>query len=301
MIAPDPAVQGTAEPGAAVEGWVPFLVNDTSNIILWFNSPFLGGNWADAWFALTDGASVPEFGPVAADPAAGLAPDAPAAFGATVRAGDFDVALLDHISGQAVYDIADFGLRALAGSGGTESWHAFYVRATNISDRPAFFSYTTLRLTDASGEPWDHLLALTPPQPDAAREIMPGATREGWAAIDLMPWASLDLMRVQPSTVADDARYITFSGDPVATEPTPQPVTDFASGDVVELSDTPVNLRADASINADIIAELDGSSTLTITGDMVEAEGYTWYPVTVDATGDSGFVVANYLTPSAVD
>jgi hypothetical protein len=301
MIAPDPAIQGAAEPGTAVEGWVPFLVNDTSSVLLWFNSPFLGGDWANAWFALTDGAAIPSFEPVADDPAAGLSPDAPAAFGATVRAGDFDVALVDHISGQAVYDIADFGLRALAGSGSTETWHAFFVRATNISDRPAFFSYTALRVTDTTGEPWDHLMALTPPQPDAAREIMPGATREGWAAIELMPWASLDLMRIQPSTVTDEPRYITFSGDPVAADPTPEPVQDLAEGDVVELSDTPVNLRADASVNGEIVAELDGSSTLTVTGDKVEADGYTWYPVTVDNTGDSGFVVANYLTPSTVD
>lgn len=301
MVAPDPAAQGRAEPGGTIEGWVPFLVNDPSNVLLWFNSPFLGGNWADAWFALTDGASLPAVAPGTDDPATGLSPDAPAAFGATVRAGDFDVALLDHISGQAVYDIADFGLRALAGSGGTETWHAFYIRATNISNRPAFFSYTALRATDGAGEPWDHLLALTPPQPDAAREIMPGITREGWAAIDLMPWASLDLMRIQPSTVADEARYISFSGDPVAAQPTPEPAQDLASGDVVELTDMPVNLRGDASINGEIIAELDGSSTLTITGDMVEAEGYTWYPVTVDATGESGFIVANYLAPSTVD
>jgi hypothetical protein len=301
MVAPEPVAQGSAEPGGTVEGWVPFLVNDTSNVLLWFNSPFLGGNWADAWFALTDGATIPAFGPVPADPGAGLSPDAPAPFGGTVRAGDFDVTVLDHISGQAVHDIADFGLRALAFSSGTGSWHAFYVRATNISDRPAFFSWTALRITDRSGEPWDHLLALSAPQPDAAREIMPGATREGWAAIDLMPWATMDLLRIQPSEVADAARYITFSGDPVAAQPTPEPVQDFAPGDVVELTDSPVNLRADASISGEIIAELDGSSTLTITGDKVETDGYTWYPAEVDATGESGFVVANYLAPSVVD
>ncbi len=214
MVAPEPVAQGTVEPGAAVEGWVPFLVNDTSNVLLWFNSPFLGGNWADAWFALTDGATVPDYGPIAADPAAGLTPDAPAAFGDTVRAGDFDVTLQDHISGQAVYDIADFGLRALAGSDSTDTWHAFYVRATNISERPAFFSFTALRLADTNGEPWDHLLALTAPQPDVAREIMPAATREGWAAIQLAPWASLDMVRVMPSRVADDARYVHARGSP---------------------------------------------------------------------------------------
>lgn len=299
MVAPDPVLQGSAGPGASIEGWVPFHVNDAGNVALWFDSPFLGGGWADAWFSLTEGATVPSFDPIPEDPGTGLSPDAPAPFGTTVRAGDFDVTLLDHISGQAVYDIADFGLQAL-GAASSGTWHAFYVRATNISDRPRFFSYTALRVTDPSGELWDHLLALTPPQPDAAREILPGASREGWCAIDLQPWASLDLLRVKPSAVADDARYITFSGGS-AVEAVPTPVAEFASGDVVELSDTPVNLRTDASASAEIIAELDGSSTLTITGDRVEADGYIWYPVTVDATGESGFVVANYLSPSSVD
>jgi hypothetical protein len=299
MVAPEPVLQGAVEPGATLEGWVPFQVNDASNVLLWFSSPFLGGSWANAWLALTADASFPTFDPIPDDSGLGTSPESPAPFGATVRAGDFDVTLLDHISGQAVYDIADFGLQAL-GVASSGTWHAFWVRATNISDRPAFFSYTALRIADTTGEPWDHLLALTPPQPDAAREILPGATREGWCAIDLSAWASLDLIQVLPSTQTDDARYITFSGDAAATTPA-APLEEFASGDVVELSDTPVNLRTDASTSADVVAELDGTSTLTVTGDKIEADGYIWYPVTVDATGESGFVVANYLVSSVVD
>jgi hypothetical protein len=300
MVAPQPSLQGRVEPGSSIEGWVPFQLNDTSNVLLWFNSPFLGGDWADAWFALTDGATVPAFDPVPQDPGNGLSPDAPASLGSTVRAGDFDVAILDHISGQAVYDIADFGLRAL-GLDYASTWHAFYVRVTNVSNRPAFFSTTALRVTDPTGEPWDHLMALTPPQPDAARELLPGATREGWAAIDLAAWASLDRIRVMPFPAADEARYITLSGDAVAAQPTPEPVQDFGAGDVVELTDTPVNLRTEADVNGEIVAELDGTSTLTISGDKIEADGYTWYPVTVDASGEQGFVVANYLAPSSVE
>lgn len=300
MVAPDPVLQGPVGAGASIEGWVPFYVNDTSNVLMRFDSPFLGGNWADAWFALTDGATIPTFDPIPEDSGLGTAPESPARFGETVRAGDFDVAVLDHISGQAVFDIAEFGLRAL-GAESSGTWHAFWTRVTNVSDRPAFFPFTALRIADTTGEPWDHLMALTPPLPDAARELLPGATREGWAAIDLMPWASLDLIRVQPSVVADEPRYITFAGDPVAEQPAPTPVQDFSSGDVVELADTPVNLRAEASTSGEIVAELDGSSTLTITGDSVEADDYVWYPVTVDATGESGFVVANYLAPATVD
>jgi hypothetical protein len=300
MVAPQPSLQGRVEPGASIEGWIPFQVNDPSNVLLWFNSPFLGGDWADAWFALTEGATVPAFDPIPQDPGIGLSPDAPAPFGSTVRAGDFDVTIQDHISGQAVYDIADFGLRAL-GLAYAPTWRAFYVRVTNVSNRPAFFSYTALRATDMTGEPWDHLMALTPPQPDAARELVPGATREGWAAIDLAAWASLDRIRVMPFAVADEARYITLASDAVAAGPTPEPLQDYAVGDVVELTDTPVNLRSEPDVNGEIVAELDDSSTLTITGDKIEADGYTWYPVTVNASGEQGFVVANYLAPSSVE
>jgi hypothetical protein len=34
---------------------------------------------------------------------------------------------------------------------------------------------------------------------------------------------------------------------------------------------------------------------LTITGDAVEADDYTWYPVEVSETGESGYVVADFL------
>src|SRR5690606_40822375 len=130
-----------------------------------------------AWFALTDGATIPTFDPIPEDSGLGTAPDSPARFGETVRAGDFDVAVLDHISGQAVFDIAEFGLRAL-GAESSGTWHAFWTRVTNVSDRPAFFPFTALRIADTTGEPWDPLMALTPPLPDAARELVAGATRE---------------------------------------------------------------------------------------------------------------------------
>jgi hypothetical protein len=306
LIVPEPALQARVDPASAAEGWIPLTVNDAGNAILWFSSPFLGGDWGDAVLALTDGAAIPAFDPPGDDPRRGESPEAPAGFNETVRTGNWDISVVEHISGQAVYNIAEFALQALAGGNASdpevETWHAVRVRATNVSDRPAFFSYTALHLADANGEAWDHILALTPPRPDVAREVLPGATREGWAAFQKASWASLDLLRVQPSIIADAPRFITFgtapadTTDATATEAAPLP--ELNEGDLATLTEDLVNLRSEPSASAEIVAELAQGSELTITGASVEADGYTWYPVMVNGTDETGYVVADYLAPA---
>lgn len=299
---PFPLLQGIVAAGDTLEGAVPFWVGDLSNVLLQFSSPFLGGNWADAWFAMTDGATIPGFDPVGDDSGLGTSPDSPAAFGDTVRSGDFDVTIDRYVTGQEAFDIAPLGTRAL-GNWDTANWHSFLMTIRNVSDKPRFFSFVAVRLADYDGEPWDHLLQLSAPLPDAAKELLPGATYQGWCCIETQAWAALNLLRIQNNAITGNARYIGF-GDlstTVVPQDTPQPVTDLKEGDVVSIAQTPLNLRAEPSTTADIITELDGSSTLTITGDAVEAEGITWYPVTVDATGESGYVASNYLVLAEVD
>lgn len=295
---PSPLLQGSIEPGASLEGAVPFWIGDLSNALLRFSSPFLGGNWADAWFAMTDGATMPDFAPIEEPSSLGTDPASPAAFGDTVRSGDFDVTVQRYITGQEVFDIAPAGTRAL-GSWEAANWHAFLVTVRNVSSTPRFFSFVGLRIADSTGEPWDHLLALSAPQPDLARELLPGATMEGWACIETQQWSTLDLLRVQNNAITGDARYFSFgSAAPVVT---PEPVLDLKAGDVVSITMTPLNLRAEPSTTAEIVIELDGSSTLTISGEPVEADGYTWYPVTVTASGETGFVASNFLQSATVD
>jgi hypothetical protein len=67
----------------------------------------------------------------------------------------------------------------------------------------------------------------------------------------------------------------------------------------VTTNESDVNLRASASTSADIIETLPEGTTLTISGDPVDADGYTWYPVQDPATGNSGFVAANFLRSAA--
>lgn len=295
---PDPLLQGTVEPGATLEGAVPIWVGDLSNVLLRFSSPFLGGNWADAWFAMTEGAAVSTFDAIPEASDLGVDPAAPAEFGETVRSGNFDVNIMRYVTGQELFEISPPGTRAL-GSGDSANWHGFLVNVRNVSSKPAFFSFVGLRIADSTGEPWDHLLALSAPMPDVARELLPGATIEGWASINTQPWSELNLVRVQNSQIEGDARYFTFgAATPVEV---PDPVLDLSPGDVVSITMTPLNLRAEPSISGEIVTELDGTSTLTVTGEPVDADDYTWYPVEVDTTGEAGYVASNYLQLASVD
>ncbi len=295
---PDPLLQGAVEPGATLEGAVPFWIGDQSNALMRFSSPFLGGNWADAWFALTDGATIPTFEAAGEGSTLGIDPSTPAAFGETVRAGDFDVTLQRYVTGQEAFEISPPGTRAL-GSGDSGNWHAILASVRNVADTPRFFSFVALRIADSSGEPWDHLLTLSAPAPDVARELLPGATIEGWQMMETLAWATLDMIRVQNTEISGEARYFTLGSG--SSRPMPEPVTDLAQGDVVSITTTPLNLRAEPSTTATIVTELDGTSTLTIMGGPIEADGYIWYPVSVDASGEEGFVASNFLQLATVD
>jgi hypothetical protein len=54
-----------------------------------------------------------------------------------------------------------------------------------------------------------------------------------------------------------------------------------------------LNMRAAPSTTAEIQEELEEGAALTITGESVEAEGYTWWPV--ESANSTGFVVENFI------
>ena len=49
-----------------------------------------------------------------------------------------------------------------------------------------------------------------------------------------------------------------------------------------------------ASTSEDAVASANSGDEVTITGDSVEGDGYTWYPVEL-ADGTTGFIVADFL------
>lgn len=309
LAGPTPGLQGTVAAGATIDGWLPLLVDDPTAATLWFESILLGGDWSSAILGLTEQAAIPAFDPAAApDANAGSDPSSPAAVGTAVRAGDWAVTVIRTGNGQEVYDNSDYGLRALAQSGDDIStWLGVYLRVTNLSNRPANFSPNALMLCDTDGEVWDNVMALNAPTPDVARRLVPGASREGWAAFQLKPYSPGTLARVAPSVVADAPRYVSLSGSAAsgttttaATTPAGTPAAlDVVAGDTVVTTDSEVNLRSEPSPTGQIVAELAKDTRLTVTGDAVEAGGYTWYPVTVVETSDTGYVVSTFLAKAS--
>lgn len=310
VVVGEGAMRGMVAPGDVLEGWIPLVVDDPSVATLWFESTTLGGNWGGAVFALTPSSAVPEFPiPPVTSSDLGASPDAPAELGQPVSTGGWAITLERILEGQDIYDMADFNLRALGDSSPADipSWFAVYGSVINSSDWPAHFSSSMLEVADASGESWDHILALTPPSPDLSCDLLPGASHAGWAAFERKDYdqdgildSVVAMIRAQPSRISDEPRYIRIAdipdtaSDELPAEASPE-ARRFEPGDVVVVSGDPVNLRAAASMTGEIVAELPVGTQLTVSGAPIEADGYQWFPVEVNETGETGYVVQDYL------
>lgn len=327
MAVPTPSLQGTVAAGAESEGWIPLAVDNPVTATLWYDSTIISGNWTNAILAMVDGAIIPAFTAGAApDASIGSDPANPAGVNDAVLAGDWSVTILRTASGQEVYNMSDYRLQALvqalgqSDSSGTEiqteiqTWLGVYARITNLSDHAAVFSPNAMELSDPSGDPWDNIMALTAPDPDLSREVLPGATREGWAAFQLRPYVTTLDIRVLPSAVADSARYISLDkvgnggtsgasskgSTPEASAKVKSDPLNISAGGTVTINDSQVNLRKEPTSGSSIVAELSFGAVLQVTGEPVEADGHRWYPVIVVSTGESGYVVQDYITPEKV-
>lgn len=313
----DQALQGIVAPGGTLTGYVPLLVDDFESCVLWFESTLLGGNWANATFALGPSAEVPTFPTTtsASDHVEGSV-DSPAAFGEFIKIGDWEVTLTDIAEGQAVFDIATLGLRALGQSvpEDIQNWLAVYGKIKNVAPVKAYFSPTALLLADESGEPWDHILALTPPPPDLRCYLLPGASHEGWAAFQRTDYGSkgaiystAHLIQVRPSALTDTPKYFSVpnassnnaAGATVEETDHTQLPLQLAVGDKVVTTEDAVNLRAEPSIKGEIVTVLEKGVTLEIVADSVEADGYIWFPVENTDLRYEGFVVQDFIASTS--
>lgn len=315
LLPPDPVLQAVVEPGQSTSGWVVGAIesDDASPVVL-FDSRLLTGFWADQVVATAAGSTLPSTGqqqvPVNE---VGGEPSSPAAATEAIVTADWQVELLQAVFGQDVYELTDFRTQAVGDSDPSfiPQWAAIQVQVTN--NRPgsavAHFPATAFSLSYGDGEELLDVSRLTPPLPDISGDYLPGATRVGWAAFERPVDFSGSLVRFQPYRTDSDVRWLTW-GDgsapenaaqaEVQEEGTPAPPADtFANGASVTTNESDVNLRASASTSADIVETLPVGTALTVTGDPVEADGYTWYPVEDPATGNSGFVAANFLRAAA--
>jgi hypothetical protein len=312
VVMPDPMLQSVVAAGESTEGWIAPIVDDVTNMVLWFDSPFLGGNWASALFALSDGASLGDPGDLdASDSDLGSEPTAPATIGDTVKVGGWEITITEVIDGNTAFEMSDFRFRAL---GSNDSWVqrsvGLHATVRNLNPFPAFFSPITFEIADQNGEVWDHTLTMTGPEPDVSREYLPGASGDGWATLSPGDFAELHLIKVAPFKVGGAARYISFDPEALAAaqanpdtgedeeeEPSAAPL-EAATGDTVVTTEDLVNLRDAPSTTGTIIRELPLGTELVITGEATEADGYTWWPVDVTETEESGYVVADFLAPA---
>lgn len=102
------------------------------------------------------------------------------------------------------------------------------------------------------------------------------------------------------------AHLVQEVGDPVAQEAAPDAESDIPAPEATEaaqegvgsatasVTQAGVNVRSAAATGENVVAVANAGDTVTITGEAVEAEGYTWYPVEL-ADGTAGFIVADFL------
>jgi hypothetical protein len=306
---PADPLNATIAPGASVTGWTAGLVNDTASVVMLFDPAIAQGERYAATFALTDGAVLPTFDTGGEPTDAGGTLEAPAGIDQPVRTARWEVTVHNAIDSDAYYQMSDYRVQALGAPAPNDpnSWQALGLDLTvrNVAATPQFFSWSGLELVDTDGSPWDHLLAMTQPLPPASVELLPGASTRGWYGIWLWPWATTSLVRLRDSRLSDDVRYISLDGTTGASEPASQPTAtpppeplNLAPGDTAQVGSDKLNLRSEASSSGTVVAELEPGTQVAITGEPIEADNYTWYPVEVVGTGETGFVAEGFLVPA---
>jgi len=121
-------------------------------------------------------------------------------------------------------------------------------------------------------------------------------TVQGWLAADFI------------SLLGAPATEAPAEETPEAVEATPSAATpdavaqEFAAGDTVALTDDNVRVRGEASINSEPIDVFAAGTEFEITGEAVEADEFTWYPVTlVEDETVTGFVAVDFLEPAPAE
>lgn len=79
-----------------------------------------------------------------------------------------------------------------------------------------------------------------------------------------------------------------------ATEEATAAAEDGATAATATVTENGVNVRSEASTTGSAVSAANSGDTVTITGDPVDADGYTWYPVEL-ADGTTGFIVSDFL------
>ena len=117
---------------------------------------------------------------------------------------------------------------------------------------------------------------------------------EGWMASEFLDGIDAAVETEGDGTSAETEEAADEGEDPSAT---PSVAGEFAVGSTVVTTEESVRLRPEASVDVEAIDALPLGAELTVTGETVEAEEYTWLPVET-ADGLTGFVTVDFVEPA---
>lgn len=133
---------------------------------------------------------------------------------------------------------------------------------------------------------------ITAPTPYEALTII---TCGGDFDYDAGEYLQRDVVRARLVQGQEQGTRLGAESEPVAAATaTEEAAQDGAESAVATVTQDGVNVRPAASTGQDAIAVANSGDTVTITGDVVEAEGLRWYPVQL-GDGTAGFIVADFL------
>lgn len=118
--------------------------------------------------------------------------------------------------------------------------------------------------------------------------------------LSVQPASSLTDSPATITAIASSLPATAPVGTPVAAS---TPASGFSEGALVRTNTDGVNMRAEASVNADIVNELNADIELTIVGGPQQADDLTWYQVQlqgeVQGAWSTGWVVQDFLQPES--
>lgn len=110
---------------------------------------------------------------------------------------------------------------------------------------------------------------------------------------DIGEYLERDIIRCRlVGTNAGQQAQAAVAAPPEEVEETPPPAR--PEGQPATVTQDGVNVRPDASTSGAPLAVANNGDAITVTGDPVEAEGYQWYPVTLE-DGTEGWIVGDFL------
>lgn len=114
--------------------------------------------------------------------------------------------------------------------------------------------------------------------------------------LSIQPASSLTSPPAVISAIASPTPATTATaGTPVAASGTPASTSGFTEGALVRTTEDGVNMRAEPSVDAEIVNELNANTELKIVGGPEVAGDFTWYQVEIPGESQGGWVAKDFL------